>query len=203
MTSTFNAFVLNALSEGRSGFECDSPAVVQSHVIEFNHLVPELVGAHGLDCVGKAIWYLYSVASDTTHEALDPAADSTIDRFYDSIRVLYESGFCRFCIDRPNHADISRNSFATACFMLWDMDSGLNMTFGGRPELFRFGEHLIDFGLSHSHAACQESFLHCLGHLHFKYPQFVESKIDQFLQRRDIDGTMREYAAECRTGMIL
>lgn len=84
--------------------------------------------------------------------------------------------------------------------MLWDMDSGLEyLTFRGRPELFQYGERLIDFGLSHSHAACQESFLHCLGHLHFDRPEFVQSKIACFLRRKDVDRTMRDYAKRLGT----
>ena len=204
MNPSFDAFLDDALSGGSVDFDYGSPSSAQSLLIEFNHRVPELVRIHGLDPVGKAVWYIYGCVSGTTRDALHPSADSALARFYDSIRVLYGTGFSVFCDDSAGHSDVNPNSFATACYMLWDMDSGLShLTFRGRPELFRHGERLIDFGLSHPHAACQESFLHCLGHLHFGRPDFVHSKITRYLRRRDIGRKIRKHAKQCRTGMIM
>ena len=204
MTDKFDDFLNDALSAGRTEFDYGRPSSAQALLTEFNHRIAELVSAHGLDRIGNAIWFLYGCVSNTTHDALEPSADSGLDEFYDSIRVLYEEGFCAFCDNLAGHSHANPNSFATACYMLWDMDSGLEyLTLRGRPELFQFGERLVDFGLGHSHAACQESFLHCLGHLCFDRPDFVDSKVSQFLCRTDLDNEIKTYAMQCRTGMIL
>ena len=203
MPLPFDDFVADAISRGETDFDYGSPSNAQNLLIEFNLGIGGPIAKHGLEPIGKAIWYLYGCCSNTTHDALDPSADSGLPEFYRSLEELYNNGFAQYCENTAGHSDCNPNSFATACYMLWDMDSGLEYhTLGGRPELFPFAEKLIDFGLAHKHVAVQESFLHCLGHLHYVRASFVGSKIKQFLRRSDLDAAIREYALRCQSGGI-
>ena len=197
-------FLYDALSGGHTDFAYSSPSQSQAFLIEFNLRIADVVAQQGFDATGKAIWYLYGCASNTTHDALDPTADGGLTEFYESICKFYDSGFAAHCEDCAGHSDRNPSSFATACYMLWDMDSGLEyLTLRGRPELFAFAERLIDHGLAHSHAACQESLLHCLGHIQHERKAFVAEKIANFLRREDVRTDIRDFAIQCRTGMIL
>jgi hypothetical protein len=125
---------LDALSEGNTDYNYGSPREAQSLLIEFNHRISDLVATHGVDRMGKAVWYLYGCVSNTTYDALDPSADSGVSKFYDSMRMLYDNGFCAYCENCAGHSGIDPNSLATACYMLWDIDSGLEyQTLRGRP----------------------------------------------------------------------
>ena len=200
----FTEFLIDALSDGNTDYVYSSSSEAQALLTEFNLRIADVVTQHGVDATGKAIWYLYGCVSNTTHDALDPTADSGLTEFYNSICNLYDNGFAAHCEDCAGHSDRNPNSFATACYMLWDMDSGLEyLTLRGRSELFSFAEQLIDHGLAHPHAACQESILHCLGHIQTERKAFVSEKIAKFLRRRDLRSDIRDYAKQCRTGMIL
>ncbi len=137
MSLALDDFVADAISDGNTDFYYGSPSNAQNLLIEFNLGIGNLIAKHDLDPIGKAIWYLYGCSSDTTHDALDPSTDSGLPEFYRSLQVLYDHGFAQYCEDARGHRN--PNSFATACYMLWDMDSGLNYhTLQGRPELFPF-----------------------------------------------------------------
>jgi hypothetical protein len=203
MSPALDDFVADAISGGDTDFYYSSPSNAQNLLIEFNLGIGDLIVKYKLELIGKAIWYLYGIGSNTTHDALDPSADNGLPEFYGSLEELYNNGFAQYCENAEGHSDRNPNSFATACYMLWDMDSGLEYhTLRGRSELFPFAEKLIDFGLAHNRAAVQESFLHCLGHLHYVRASFVESKITQFLRRSDLDADIREYAEACHGGGI-
>jgi hypothetical protein len=203
MSLALDDFVADAISRGDSDFYYGSPSNAQNLLIEFNLGICDLIAKYDLESIGKAIWYIYGCCSNTMHDALDPSADNGLPEFYRSLEELYNNGFAQYCENAAGHSDRNPNSFATACYMLWDMDSGLEYhTLRGRPELFPFAEKLIDFGLAHKHAAVQESFLHCLGHLHYVRASFVVSKITQFLRRSDLDAGIREYAEACQRGGI-
>ena len=200
----FADFVENAIARGNTDFHYGEKRNAQSQLIEFNTRIEELIVAHDKETIGNAIWHIYGCCSNTTHDALDLSVDDGVVAFYASLKNLYECGFARYCISQRGHSDRTGGNFATACYMLWDMDSGLNYhTLRGRPTLFPFAESLIDYGLMHTHAACQESFLHCLGHMHYDKASFVDTKITGFLRRRDIDPAIRQYAKACRTGMMM
>ena len=118
-------------------------------------------------------------------------------------RRVYDKGFAAHCQDEAGHSDRS-HSLATACYMLWDMDSGLEYhSFHGHPLALSAMDELLDFGLAHRHAAVQESFLHCLGHRATSFPDRVAARIDRFLKRNDISSEIRNYALACRGGCIL
>lgn len=199
----FSDFLSDALVDGNTDYVYSSGIEAQALLTEFNLRISDVVAQHGVDATGKAIWYLYGCGSNTTHDALNPTADAGLTQFYHSIHHLYDRGFAAYCEDCAGHSDRNSNSFATACYMLWDMDSGLEyLTLRGRPELFPFAEQLIDFGLGHSHAACQESLLHCVGHLQHERKAFVTDKIAAFLRRKGLKRGIRNYAKQCRNGMI-
>ena len=91
----------------------------------------------------------------------------------------------------------------TASYMIWDMDGIEYLTFHRSPDYIELVEPLVDFGLTHEHAAVQESFLHLLGHQRDDHSNFVDPKLSKFLKRNDISKGIREYALQCQTGMIL
>lgn len=203
-----NQFVLAASSqcsfEEQGELDDLSPTEAQRLLTEFNRSVDQLIDQHGVDSIGKAVWHVYGCVGDTARDALSPIAESGFGDFYDSLTDLYDLGFAKHCEDAAGHSDRGGNNLATACYMFWDMDSGLeHLTLRGRPELFSYAEQLIDFGLSHKHAAVQESFLHCLGHLHAWKASFVEGRISRFIKRTDISKEIRQYAQQCGAGYIM
>ncbi|TWT74456.1 hypothetical protein Pla123a_32790 [Posidoniimonas polymericola] len=197
-------FVATAIGQDNSGELAPDATAAQRLLIDFNRSIDQLVDRHGLEAIGKTLWFAYGCVGDVAHDALQPAGESGYGDFYASLIDLYELGFANYCEDAAHHSHRAANSFATACYMLWDMDGGLeHLTLHARPELFPYAEVLFDFGLSHRHAAVQESFLHGLGHLHGQKTSFVEDKISQFLLRTDTTRELRQYAQECSTGLIL
>jgi hypothetical protein len=119
-------FVADAISGGNADFYCESPADAQRLLIEFNRNIDSLITTHGIEEIGKAIWYLYGCVGDTARDALDVSVADGAPEFYRSIQDLYDSGFAKYCENAIGHSNRNPNSFATACYMLWDMDSGLN-----------------------------------------------------------------------------
>jgi hypothetical protein len=182
--------------------DADTPQGAQQYLICFNRDIERLIEEYDLQTVGEAIWEIYGVGADLGRSATDPAAISGYADFYASLEHLY-AAFARHCANRYGHSS-QGCSFATACYMLWDMDSGLSYrTFN--PEFVppQLAERLLDFGLSHPHAAVQESFLHGLGHLHYRRPDYAVAKISGFLLRTDIQPGIRAYAERCLTGSIM
>jgi hypothetical protein len=93
-----------------------------------------LIGNRGLEPIGNALWTFYGSASGLTHDALDPSAEAGYAAFYASLETLYDRGFARYCDDCQGHSDRG-GKFATACYMLWDMDSGLeHLSFHGSAQ---------------------------------------------------------------------
>jgi hypothetical protein len=200
----FDTFVLDAISSGETDFDYETPANAQRLLTQFNHEIESVISEHGTDATGNAIWYLYGCLSSTTHDALDESVETGYATFYQSIESLYDNGFAIHCANDRGHSDVAGGEFSTACYMLWDMDSELEyLSFNGPSVLFGFVENLVDFGLRHKHAAVQESFLHCLGHRQHDKPEFVASRLATFCRRSDITPSIREYAKQCQTGMIL
>ena len=196
----FEELLLHSIENG----EFDAPeltfASTQEFLIRFNHEVDDLIQLHGVNDIGNAIWYMYGCLGDFARDALDTSVADGFSQFYESLEILYDRGFAKYCSPESGHF----NKLETACYMMWDMDSGLEyLSFNDRPELFTLAENLINFGLSHRHPSVQESFLHCLGHLEYKLPEFVHDKIDTFLFRRDVTSEMREYAKTARVGAVL
>lgn len=200
----FDDFVLNAVSDGNTDFHYGTPRNAQQLLTRFNWQIESILERHGLNATGIALWYLYGCMSGMTCDVLDDTVEDGFGEFYQSLRSLYEVGFARHCENRRGHSDGNGGRFATACYMLWDMDSGLGyLSFYGSPLRLALAEELIDFGLQHHHAAVQESFLHCLGHRRDELPALVDPKLSAFLMRDDLSPDIREYALQCQTGMIM
>ena len=199
----FHDFVLHAISNGETDFEHETCEQAQKLLTRFNWEINSLIKQHRLAAIGDALWYLYSYQWGFTADVLDDSVSGGYSEFYHSLEFLYDKGFATHCVNCRGHSDFGKNHFATACYMLWDMDSGLDyLSFHGSPERFKLVSQLIDFGLRHHHAAVQESFLHCLGHRRNEMADFVDSKLIVFLQREDISPEIREYAIQCRTGRV-
>ena len=196
----FDKFVLRAIARGDPDFPEVDCATTQQMLIRFNDEVGNLIQQHGTDKIGNAIWFLYGCDGDVARDALDVSVASGFEEFYQSLETLYAKGFAKHC-SRTSKNGCMLNS---ACYMLWDMDSGLShLSFNGRPELFTLVEKLIDFGLKHEHPAVQRSFLHCLAHQHYVIPDFVQKKVDVYLGRKDINSELLKYAELARIGNVL
>ena len=122
---TFDEFVLDAVSGGETEFDYGAPADAQRLLTKFNWQIEPIIEHHGLERVGDAIWYLYGCVSGMTHDVLDESVESGYSEFYKSIESLYDNGFAKHCVNECGHSDRGGDNFATACYMLWDMDSGL------------------------------------------------------------------------------
>ncbi|MEN1681907.1 MAG: hypothetical protein AAGJ46_20185 [Planctomycetota bacterium] len=207
MNVEIKPFVENAIAHGEhekdGSFHIGGPDWARSHLVAFNRSIDALVYEYGKEPIGKAIWYLYGCVGDYARDAIETAPASECMEFYQSLETLYDEGFAKHCVDACGHSDRDGNRFGTACYMLWDMNGGLEyLTFNSRAELFSHGKELVEFGLQHNHAAVQESFLHLLGHLTNDRPDYATECIDRFLQRIDVALDIQDYARSCRTGLI-
>lgn len=200
----FDDFVIDAVSDGNTAFDYGTPRNAQRLLTRFNWQINSIIERHGLDATGTALWYLYGSVSGMTYDVLDDSVEDGYGEFYKSMRSLYDIGFAGHCENRGGHSDVQGGKFATACYMLWDMDSGLeHLTFHGSSLRLALVDELITFGLRHDHAAVQESFLHCLGHRLDEMPNVVKPKLSEFLKRNNLSPEIREYARQCQTGKIL
>ncbi len=198
----FDLFVLDAISEGDTDFEYGTCENAQKLLNQFNLEIESIIDHHGVDTVGTAIWYTYGCMSGMIHDVLDESVSSGFSAFYQSMESLYSTGFAKHCEDKFSHSDRG-DRFSTACYMMWDMGGLEYLTFNRSPDQIKLVEPLIVLGLSHSHAAVQESFLHCLGHQRDALPDFVDPKLTDFLRRQDLTPEIRDYAIQCQSGMIL
>ena len=201
MSTASDRLIENELNECAE-IDADTPQGAQLFLIRFNREIERLIEEYDLQTVGEAIWDIYGCGSELGRGATDPSAASGFADFYESMEGLYAS-FARHCSDHYGHSD-KGGSFATACSMLWDMDSGLSYrTFD--PEFIppHIADKLLDFGLSHPHAAVQHSFLHGLGHLHYRRPDFVIAKVSAFLLRKDLSPEIRAYAKQSQCGAVM
>ncbi len=204
MNDCFDDFVRNAINPGKHVFFYDSPKEGQHLLSEFNFRIANLLDEFGVESIGEAAWYLYSCASGITFDATNVTERAGIERFVASLRTLYDDGFCRVCKSCRGHSDVDERKFSTACYMLWDLDSGLQALFESDDQLLlKYGDELLEFGLTHPHLACQESFLHGLGHLQETRPEYAQIRIETYLSRDDIPMEMRNYAKNCAIGNIL
>ena len=154
----------------------------QAFLIQFNNHVADLIGQHGAEAVGEAIWYLYGCVGDWGRDALDPSAadEYCYDPFFGSLEtasLVRERIRGTFALRTYARGHSARGtSLDTAdVYMLWDMDSGRTNVLDAsrsprlcgrlRPLLRASTEASCStdwhFGSSaHRHAAVQESFLH-------------------------------------------
>jgi hypothetical protein len=198
----FNAFVLDAVSDGHTDFCYKTQRDAQQLLIQFNLEIDRIIQEHGTEKTGIAVWYCYGCVSGMIHDVLDDAVADGWATFYDSMKSLYNNGFAKHCENKFHHR-LRETKFGTSCYMLWDMDGMEYLTFNRTESQQRVAEPLMDFGLRHHHAVVQESFLHGLGHQMHTHTEFVQPKIEEFLRRDDLQPEIREYAMQCKTGCIL
>ena len=194
----FDAFVHDAISNGKTGFGYGTKLDAQRLLTQFNLEVDQIIRHHGTEKTGIAVWYCYGCVSGMIHDVLDDSVSSGWAAFYDSMKFLYENGYAKHCENRIDHR-LRETKFGTSCYMLWDMDGIEYLTFD-RTDRRNTAEPLIDFGLNHDHAVVQESFLHGLGHQLNIYPEFVRPKLSTFLCRQDLLPETREYACNAKLG---
>ena len=199
----FDAFILNAISDGNTDFDYETKRDAQQLLIQFNLEIDSIVQQHGTEQTGIAVWYCYGCVSGMVHDVLDDSVSAGWAAFYDSMKSLYENGFAKHCENKFNHP-LRETEFGTSCYMIWDMDGIEYLTFDRTEteEQREMAEPLIDFCLRHNHAVVQESILHCLGHQLDDHRAFVRPKLEQFLRRSDLQPEIREYALQCETGLI-
>lgn len=201
----YKLFVADANSCGKIGFEPDSPLETLSLLIDFNLSIGSHINSMGADATGKTVWYVYGCLSGYVSEALESITLEQATEFYESLTALYRNGFGSHCRHQRGPSAPKENHLDTACVMLWDMDSGLErLTWSSGIERFSLGDRLIDFCLAHPNPTCQESLLHCLGHMiDFDHHDYATQKLRAFLHRGDLHPEVRVYAEQCLTGMIL
>jgi len=198
----FHDFVLHAISDGETDFDYESKLNAQRLLTQFNLEIDSVVLRYGTDRTGTAVWYCYGCVSGMIHDVLDDSVSSGWSAFYESMSSLYHNGFAKHCENRFNHP-LRETTFGTSCYMIWDMDGIEYLTFNRTRAQRQMVEPLFDFGLCHGHSVVQESFLHCLGHQIDSHPEFALPKLQDFLRRSDLQPEIREYALQCKTGMIL
>ena len=196
----FDAFILDAISDGNTDFDYETKHDAQRLLIQFNQEIESIIQQHGTEQTGNAVWYCYGCVSGMIHDVLDESVSAGWATFYDSMKSLYENGFAKYC-ENQFSPRLEETKFGTSCFMIWDMDGIEYLTFG-RKERREMAEPMIDAGLRHNHAVVQASILHCLGHQVDSQPEFVRPKLEEFLRRGDLQTELREYALQCQTGNI-
>ena len=198
----FVDFVLDAVSDGKTGFDYESKHDAIKLLTRFNLEIDSIVDQYGTEKTGVAVWYCYGCVSGMIHDVLDESTSDGWLGFYESMKSLYDDGFAKHCENKFNHR-LRQTKFGTSCYMLWDMDGIEYLTFDRTDEQREMVEPLIDFGLNHEHSVVQESILHCLGHQIDFHPEFVRPKLHAFLRNKNLSTEIREYALQCQTGMIL
>jgi hypothetical protein len=198
----FEAFILDAISDGNTDFDYKTKQDAQRLLIRFNLEIDSVIQKHGTEKTGIAVWYCYGCVSGMIHDVLDDSVSAGWSTFYESMKSLYENGFAKYCENKFNH-QLRETKFGMACYMMWDMNEIEYLTFHRTEEHREMAAPLIGFGLRHNHAVVQESILHCLGHQLNSHTEFVEPKLEEFLRRGDLQPEIREYALHCQTGCVL
>jgi hypothetical protein len=198
----FDDFVFDAISDGKTDFDYDTKHDAIQLLTRFNLEIDSIINQYGTDKTGIAVWYCYGCVSGMIHDVLDESTSDGWSEFYDSLKSLYDEGFAKHCENKFNHR-LRETKFGTACYMLWDMDGIEYLTFDRTAKQLEMAEPIIDFGLNHQHSVVQESILHCVGQQIDFHPEFFRPKLNSFLRNKKLDSQIREYALQCKTGMIL
>jgi hypothetical protein len=181
-----------------------APDQVAEFVEEFCGLAGDHAADLGADEVGGLIWYLMGSGSQIWFDVAKASREYAEDAIL-SLRFLYERCFARFVGDWT-HGGKPGPGLDTACYMLWDMDGGLEgIPMSGQPgPLVPVCYTVLEHALSLESSACWESALHGLGHIVFEKPQPAQGLIDGFLAARE--GRLPEhvvrYARDARDGAV-
>jgi hypothetical protein len=183
-----------------------APDDVASRVIEFCERSGGLVQDLGADEVGRLVWHVLGSPEATWHEVAKAAAPLASSAVL-SLRGLYQDAFAPNLTSPDDQTTGVSSRLGTACYMLWDMDSGLDgFAFGGKPEPLADACFVV---LSHALAlespSCWLSALHGLGHLVMgKTHDRAVAVIDAFTAARGdvLPPHLLHYARAARSGCV-
>lgn len=115
---------------------------------------------------------------------------------------VFEEVFATRCTEALGHLSEPSGELNAACYMWWDI---FPLYTGASPELDDTALTLMERTLALSHAACQESALHGLGHWHHgDHAKRIERTIDTFLARKAARRPeLVVYAQNARRGYVL
>ncbi|MDX1479907.1 MAG: hypothetical protein R3301_19490 [Saprospiraceae bacterium] len=163
----YDTWVMNALQEEPEDHLCSAESLAR-YLIRFNHDIAEIIGEHGEEAAGRAVWHVYGVLSGDISIALDDNDLETGLRVLESVKELYARGFASHCaLAAPDH---NTTRLDIACEMLWDMDT-MQYAVEKHEELLQKAFEVLEFALFLPNQMCQSSAIHGLGHLAFTYPQ--------------------------------
>jgi hypothetical protein len=120
---------------------------------------------------------------------------------------LYDDLFAPRCAPTLGHASDGAGGerpLNSACYMWWDLLPMFACPADtDRATLDLVALAVMRHALQMDSIACQESALHGLGHWAVAYPAVVQTPIDAFLERGDVDPAIRQYALNARDGHLL
>jgi hypothetical protein len=158
----------------------------------------------GADAVGWMIWYLMGSGEQVWFEVEEASQECAEDAIL-ALRHLYERCFAIHLTEWGGVGSAQRR-LATACYMLWDMDGGLESIpmFKGSKSLAPACYSVLEYALSLDSIACWESALHGLGHIVLRNPEPAQGMIDAFLaaKGRRVPDDLRQYALSARGGGV-
>jgi hypothetical protein len=158
--------------------------------------------------LNQGLWYLASNACSGHMLALMDASVPwpARQRCVHSFQPLYEDCFAKRCTPHLSHlGEPGAGQLNLVCYMWWDI-----LPVAGSPddpackEVNQALLQVMDSALKLDSIACQESALHGLGHWHIRFPEQVESIIQNFLQRSNaLPENLRKYALNALSGCVL
>ena len=175
---------------------------IAAHVQTFCERSAELPDRIGRDETGHLIWYLMGGGRQVWLDVRKASASARLDAIV-SLESLYAELFANHLTDPEDATTAVAHPLGTACYMLWDMDGGLEsiaMT-GGQPQVdacFEVLEHILHL----DSPACWLSALHGLGHLASYHSDRVRAVVDAFLARGEGPEHLRQYAKAARRGCV-
>lgn len=188
--------------------EESEPQLSANETAEFIEDFCSRAGRHaqedGVDVVGDMIWYLmgsgYQVWVDVREADHEYARDAIL-----GVQNLYERCFAVHLTDWKGVGS-GTSRLATACYMLWDMDGGLEAIpmFREPKALVSACYELLERALALDSPACWESALHGLGHIILSHGDPGRGMIDAFLAAKDrmVPDDLRRYAMAAHAGDV-
>jgi hypothetical protein len=159
-----------------------------------------LSSLHSERAFGRALWYLMG-SGRQVWSRVARAEGALAARAVLSLRSLYEGVFARldFAADGSRDAE---GELETACYMLWDMDGGLQPPSGRDERLDGPKLATLDYALRLESPACWYSALHGLGHA--GGASRARALIDAFVRHGGaaLNPFLRAYAERARDGVV-
>ncbi|MDX1408870.1 MAG: hypothetical protein R3330_12070 [Saprospiraceae bacterium] len=197
--SGYLVWLQDALRGGADGVQLTSERLAD-HVIRFNREIGEIIVGHGVQTVGEAVWYVYGLNSGYIGSAIRDNTIETALRVLDSVKDLYAHGFNEYCEEHgPEHI---HTILDTACEMLWDMDA-IEYAVRTHEDLLHRAFEVLEYALFLPNPMCQGSAIHGLGHLAFTHPQPPGQILDRYIASNLPSASLRRYAEQAKTGIIL